>query len=419
MTRSNWLNLNGVWQFQSGAADDPLPTGENLAGSILTPFPMESALSGVARYCAYSWYRRTFAVPTNWSGQRILLHFDAVNWRSQIYVNGQLVGTHTGGYDPFSYDITTYLTNNGPQELIARVYSPEDAGGEPRGKQTLYPAGIMFTSSSGIWQPVWLEPVPVTSIHALHLTPDIDHSRLAINAVVSGPTNGVTVKAVAYAGTNAIGVATGLPGANFFLGVASPHLWSPTDPYLYSLQVTLITNSAVADSVGSYFGMRKISVATNNGYNSIFLNNQFVFEFGPLDQGFWPDGIYTAPTDLALKSDLEMEKALGFNMVRKHIKVERQRWYYWADTLGILVWQDMPSCNSYTPSSSPPAVDPLDFILELTAMVTNHWNSPAIHHVGLVQRRAGRGRKRQRRGPDEHRLSRSIDQNAGSFPLGG
>ncbi len=377
LVRSNWMNLNGVWQFQPGATNDPVPAGQNLAGVILVPFPMESALSGVMQYSMFSWYRQTFTVPSSWSGQRIILHFDAVNWRSQIYVNGQSVGIHTGGYDPFSYDITPYL-NGGTNELIVRVYSPEDSGGEPRGKQTLYPAGIMFTSSSGIWQSVWLELVPTTSVSSIHLTPDIDNNRLLVNVAIAGATNGLRINGYAFAGANLVASTTVLPGNKLTLNIPSPILWSPTNPYLYNLQVTLTSNSVPVDSITSYCGMRKISIGMNNGFVQILLNNQFTFEFGPLDQGYWPDGIYTAPTDLALQYDLRMEKTLGFNMVRKHLKVERQRWYYWADQLGILVWQDMPSCNSYTSNPSPPPVDPLDFIAELTAMVTNHWNSPAI-----------------------------------------
>ena len=378
MVRSNWLNLNGVWQFQPGGSNDSAPVGANLAGLILVPFPMESALSGVMQYNPYAWYRRKFVIPSAWAGQRIILHFEAVNWRSQIYLNGQSLGTHTGGYDPFSYDVTGYLTNSGAQELIVGVYSPEDAGGEPRGKQTLYPQGIMFTSASGIWQSVWLEPVPATSIGGLHLVPDLDGNRLQLNVGVNGGTAGLGVRATAFDGTNQIGSATGTPGNNFYLNIPTPKLWSPTNPFLYDLRISLTTNGTVLDAVESYFGMRKISLGTNNGFVRLFLNNQFLFEFGPLDQGFWPDGVYTAPTDLALKSDLETEKALGFNMVRKHIKVEPQRWYYWADKLGLLVWQDMPSCNSYTTNPSPPPVDAVDFVAELTAMVTNHWNSPSI-----------------------------------------
>lgn len=378
MVRSNWMNLNGIWQFQPGATNDPVPTGQNLSGDILVPFPMESALSGVAEYHAWSWYRRTFVVPAAWSGQHVLLHLDAVDWQSQVFVNGTSVGTHRGGYDPVTYDITPYLTGSGPQELIVQVYSPEDSGGEPRGKQTLYPGGIMYTSSSGIWQPIWLEPVPATSVGDYRLVPDIDNNRLKIAVDVAGPTNGVTVNAVARIGSTVVGSVAGAPGANLLLPVPNAKLWWPTNPFLYDLTVTLSNGPALVDSVNGYFGMRKISLGTNNGFIRILLNNQFVFQFGELDQGFWPDGIYTAPTDAALKSDIEQEKNFGFNMVRKHIKVERQRWYYWADKLGIIVWQDMPSCNSYTGNPSPPPVDSNQFVTELTRLVQNHWNSPAI-----------------------------------------
>ncbi|HXI71501.1 MAG TPA: PA14 domain-containing protein [Verrucomicrobiae bacterium] len=377
MVRSNWMNLNGLWQFQAGATNNPVPTGQTLTGEILVPFPMESAISGVKHYYPFSWYRRTFTVPAGWSGQNLLLHLDAVDWESEVFINGHSMGVHRGGYDPVTYDITPYVTGSGPQELIVRVYDPTDAGGQPRGKQTLSPGGIMYTSVSGIWQPVWLEPVPSTSsIASIKLVPDIDNSRLAVTANISGSTGGITVSAVARIGTNVVGSISGAPGAVLQLPVPGPNLWSPTNPFLYDLDVTLSNGVTKVDSVASYFGMRKVSIGTNNNFLKIFLNNQFVFEFGPLDQGFWPDGIYTAPTDLALKSDIEQEKALGWNMVRKHIKVERQRWYYWADKLGILVWQDMPSGNSYT--GSPKPIDAPQFESELVRMVTNHWNSPAI-----------------------------------------
>ncbi|MDR3459629.1 MAG: glycoside hydrolase family 2 TIM barrel-domain containing protein [Verrucomicrobiae bacterium] len=377
MVRTNWLSLNGLWQFQAGATNDPVPTNQTLAGDILVPYPMESALSGVAEYHLFSWYRRTFTVPPAWSGQRILLHFDAVDWQSQVYLNGQSVGIHKGGYDAFTYDVTPYLTGSGPQELIVRVYNAVDFAGEPRGKQTLFQGGIMYTSSTGIWQPVWLEPVPATSISDIKLIPDVDNSRLNISVAISGPTNGVIVNAIARSGGILINTIAGAPGlTNFALPIPSPNLWSPTNPFLYDLTVTLSNATSTIDSVGSYFGMRKISLATNGNQIKILLNNQFVFEFGPLDQGFWPDGLYTAPTDDALKSDIEQEKALGFNMVRKHIKVERQRWYYWADKLGILVWQDMPSVNSYT--GTPQTIDTNQFETELVRLVQNHWNHPAI-----------------------------------------
>jgi fibronectin type 3 domain-containing protein len=376
LVRTNWLNLNGLWQFQPGATNDPVPTGQTLSSQILAPYPMESAISGVMQYSAFSWYRRTFTIPANWSGQRIILHLDAVDWQATVYVNGQNLGVHKGGYDPFSYNITSYLSA-GTNELIVQVYSPEDNGGQPRGKQTLYPGGIMYTSSSGIWQPVWLEPVDASGVNNLQIIPDVDNSRLRLT-VNTYATNGVTVAATVLSNNVVVAGMTGNPQVELDIPLANPNLWSPENPFLYNLQITVIHNGVTNDIVTSYFGMRKISINVVNGVPQIFLNNKSYFGMGPLDQGFWPDGIYTAPTDAALEYDLQQEKALGFNTVRKHIKVERQRWYYWADTLGLLVWQDMPSCNSYTGNPSPPPVDPVQFQTELTAMVTNHWNSPCI-----------------------------------------
>jgi hypothetical protein len=375
LARTDWLNLNGIWQFQAGTTNDPLPTGQTLSSQILVPYPMESAISGIMQYHTFSWYRRTFTVPSTWSGKRIILHLDAVNWQSAVYLNGQNIGSHKGGYDPASYDITAYLSSSGSQELIVQVYSPVDNAGEPRGKQTLYPGGIMYTSSSGIWQPVWLEPVDASGVRNLQIISDVDNSRLRLT-VNTYATSGVTVMAIVSSNGVAINSMTGNPQTELDIPLANPSLWSPDNPFLYDLKVFIIHNGVTNDTVTSYFGMRKISISVVNGVPRTFLNNHFLFEMGPLDQGFWPDGIYTAPTDAALAYDIQMEKALGFNTVRKHIKVERQRWYYWADKLGIMVWQDMPSCNSYT--GSPKRIDPLDFIAELTAMVTNLWNSPAV-----------------------------------------
>ena len=374
LVRTNWLNLNGIWQFQPGATNDAVPTGQTLTNQILVPYPMESAISGVMKYSAFSWYRRAFSVPTNWSGQRIILHLDAVDWQSTVYVNGQSLGVHKGGYDPFSYDITPYL-NGGTNELIVQVYSPEDASGEPRGKQTLYPGGIMYTSSSGIWQPVWLEPVDASGVSGLQIIPDVDNARLRLT-VNTLATNGVTVSATVLSNGVVVNGLTGNPQTELDVRIPNMNLWSPENPFLYDLKVSVIHNGVTNDTVTSYFGMRKIAINVVNGTPEMFLNNQAYFEMGPLDQGFWPDGLYTAPTDAAQAYDLQMTKALGFNMVRKHIKVERQRWYNWADKLGLLVWQDMPSGNSYT--GSPQPINALQFITELSALVTNHWNSPCI-----------------------------------------
>jgi hypothetical protein len=376
LVRTDWTNLNGIWQFQPGATNDAVPTGQTLSSQILVPYPMESAISGVMQYHEFSWYRRTFTVPPAWSSRHIILHLDAVEWQATVYVNGQKLGVHKGGYDPFSYDITSYL-NGGTNELILQVYSPEDNGGQPRGKQTLYPGGIMYTSASGIWQPVWLEPVDASGVNNLQIVPDVDHSRLqlTVNTYVTG---GISVVATVSSNGVVVSTTTGNPQTVLNLPVPSANLWSPENPFLYDLQVAVTYHGVTNDTVTSYFGMRKISISVVGGVPQIYLNNQPYFAMGPLDQGFWPDGIYTAPTDAALKYDLQEEKAFGFNAVRKHIKVERQRWYYWADKLGLIVWQDMPSCNSYTGNPNPPMVDPLDYIAELTAMVTNHWDSPCI-----------------------------------------
>ena len=376
LVRDDWLNLNGVWEFQSGAEGDSVPSGQTLSDEILVPFPMESALSGVMEHHERAWYRRTFTVPEAWGGQRLLLHMDAVDWESEIFINGQSVGSHQGGYDPAAYDITEYLNESGAQELIVRIYDPTDSAGYPRGKQTLSPGGIMYVCSSGIWQPVWLEPVPETHVESLRLVPDIDNDQLTITADISGAVDGVTVTAVASDEYGVVGSGTGEPGSAFTVPVPDPDLWSPDNPFLYDLTVTLSNSAGQVETISSYFGMRKISVGVVDGYRKMLLNDEFVFEFGPLDQGFWPDGLYTAPTDDALKSDIEEIKTLGYNMVRKHIKVERSRWYYWADTLGILVWQDMPSVNSYT--SNPQTIDTAQFKTELTSMVTNLWSHPSI-----------------------------------------
>jgi hypothetical protein len=376
LVRTNWLNLNGLWQFQTGATNDPVPVGQTLSNQILVPYPMESAISGVMQYSEFSWYRRTFTVPAAWSGKHIILHLDAVDWQATVYVNGLKIGVHKGGYDPISYDLTAYL-NGGTNELIVNVFSPEDNGGEPRGKQTLSPGGVMYTSSSGIWQSAWLEPVDASGVSCLHLVPNIDNSQLQLT-VNTYATSGVSVIATVLTNGVALNSVTGAPAAQLVIPVPNENLWSPTNPFLYDLQISIIHNGATVDTVTSYFGMRKISTSQVAGRWRILLNNQYLLELGPLDQGFWPDGLYTAPTDAALAFDIQMEKAMGFNMVRKHLKVERQRWYYWADTLGILVWQDMPSCNTYTGNPTPPTVDPVQFTAELTAMVTNHFNSPSI-----------------------------------------
>ena len=376
MVRDEWLNLNGLWQYQPGAAGDAVPVGQNLSGQILVPFCVESAISGVMEHHERLWYRRSFEVPAGWQGQRILLHFGAVDWESEIYINGTRVGIHQGGYDAFYYDITSHLTDSGPQEVIVRVFDPTDNAGVPRGKQTLTPGGIMYTSCTGIWQTVWLEPVPQVSITDLRLFPDVDNNRLKVTGYTSSVQPNLTIQATAYRNGIPAGTVSGGVGEELHLMLQNPRLWSPTDPFLYDLTVVVKQGQTEIDRVESYFGMRKVSLGTVDGVVKMLLNNEFVFQMGPLDQGLWPDGIYTAPTDEALKYDIEKTIEMGFNMTRKHIKVEPARWYYWCDKLGLMVWQDMPSLNSYT--ANPQPIDAPQFKVELERMVQTHWNSPSI-----------------------------------------
>lgn len=377
MQRNDWQNLNGLWQFQPGTQADIVPTGKDLTREILVPYPMESALSGVMSHYDRSWYRRTFTVPRKWNGSKLILNFGAVDFESEVFINGTSLGIHKGGYDSFSYDVTPYLIGKGPQELIVRVYDPTDAAGNPRGKQTLHQGGIMYTSTSGIWQTVWLEPVSATSsINNLKIEPDVDAGRLKLTVNTLGLATGTTITATVKDGKTTVGTVNGNTNTVLYIPIPKVKLWSPEKPFLYDLKVDLKNCNKTIDTVRSYFGMRKISMGLVNGVNKLLLNNKVTFLMGPLDQGFWPDGLYTAPTDAALKSDIVQEKALGFNMVRKHIKVEPARWYYWADKLGIMVWQDMPSENSYM--SNPPTLETAQYELELTSMVKNHFNNPSI-----------------------------------------
>lgn len=373
MTRDQWRSLNGEWEFASGALYSSPPFSQTLPETILVPYPVESGLSGIMRHEATMWYRRTFRVPSAWNGQRLMLNFDAVDWETTVYVNGQFIGTHRGGYDSFSFDITDHLVD-GDNELIVYVFDPTDAGNVPMGKQRLRSRTLWYSAVSGIWQTMWLEPVPFGHITRLDMTPDIDQHILRLIVHGAGVTN-ETVEAIASINGTPIGSIAGPIETELQLPVSNLHLWSPDDPFLYDLQVRLKNGSSVTDRVGSYFGMRKIERAWLGNYNRPMLNHQFIFQQGVLDQGYWPDGLYSAPTDEALRHDIEVAKAFGYNMIRKHVKVEPQRWYYWADRLGMLVWQDMPSMqDNYSPSFS----DQDQFQIELREMVDEHRNAPSI-----------------------------------------
>jgi hypothetical protein len=378
LTRADWLNLNGVWEFQPGKKDDATPLGKTLSGEILVPFAPESALSGVMQHHDRLWYRRAFTVPANWTGKQVLLHFGAVDYETEVFVNGKSVGTHKGGYDPFTFDITSALTGSGPQELIVRAFDPTNAGGQPRGKQTLRPGGIMYTPTSGIWQTVWLEPVSTGGIETLKIVPDVEGGsvKITIDPLGDAPADSEVAISVKD-GDRVVATAKGKPGTELTIKVPDAKLWSPDSPFLYDVQATVLSGGKALDDVKSYFGMRKIELGKVDGITKMLLNGKFVFQIGPLDQGFWPDGIYTPPSEEALKFDIQSMKDLGFNMVRKHIKVEPARWYYWTDKLGLLVWQDMPSANSYDDQPTPP-VDKPEYKSELTRLVDNLHNHPSI-----------------------------------------
>jgi hypothetical protein len=372
MVRADWLNLNGIWDYCPGLPGDTVPAGRALGDKILVPFCVESAISGVMETHDRLWYHRTFEIPATWTGKHVLLHFSAVDWEAEVFVNGISVGIHRGGYDPFSFDITAYL-HDGANELHVRVSDPTDSGEQPRGKQSSRPGGIFYTSVTGIWQTAWLEPVPETHITRITLVPDVDNELLNVTVLVAGSTSGtVTVEATAWNGTAAVGQSSGIANVSFLVPVSNPRLWFPADPFLYNLTLSVKAGAEIQDSVDSYFGMRKISRALVGGQYKMFINDQFTFQFGPLDQGFWPDGIYTAPTDEALKWDIEKTKELGFNMTRKHVKVEPDRWYYWCDKLGLLVWQDMPSGNNGN------AEGQANFEHELRRMIECRQNHPSI-----------------------------------------
>ncbi len=345
LVRKEWLNLNGTWDYWGGKgapdarhAHGDAPKFPDQVEQIRVPYPVESRLSGLERLGEVNlWYRRSFELPEGWRGQRVRINFGAVDRLATVFVNGTRVGFHDGGYSSFSFDITPEL-KPGRNEIVVGVYDPSTGDGM-LGKQSLKPGGIFYTPSSGIWQTVWLEPVGAAHVARLDMTPVPENQQLRLIVRADAESE---VEAVALRDGREIGRTTGAPGTELLLPVPKPRLWSPDDPFLYDLKVTLRRGGEVVDRVDSYFGMRSIRVGNVAGVPRPLLNGKFVFQFGPLDQGFWPDGLYTAPTDEALKSDLQATKDLGFNMVRKHIKVEPARWFYWADKLGLLVWQDMP-----------------------------------------------------------------------------
>ena len=395
LVREKWINLNGLWDYAITPKKAAQPT--QFAGKILIPFCIESALSGVKKTLNNDqrlWYRRTFPAP-ELAENRLLLHFGAVDWETTVYFNGHSLGTHKGGYDSFSFDITDSL-QAGDNELVVSVY---DATKSPqaRGKQNTTdidkPDGAFYTPCTGIWQTVWMETVPGNHIDSLKIVPDIDTETFSVT--VNGGTG--TAKVTVFDGKTTVASETGKPGELIYLKIRKAKLWTPKSPFLYDLTVTL-----GKDTVKSYFGMRKIALARDgDGIIRPFLNNRFVFQSGPLDPGYWPDGIYTAPTDDALKFDIEITKKLGFNMIRKQMKVEPERWYYWCDKLGLLVWQDMPAGQVGTGAERPNPTrvgtdgKPVSqeaaqqFEGELYTLMEQHFNHPSIIQWTIFSEKLG------------------------------
>lgn len=346
LTRTSWQNLNGLWYYAITKAGSPEP--QNYAGRILVPFAIESSLSGVQKNVGPEnelWYRRTFSVPPAWKGKQVLIHFGAVDWRTEVYVNEIKIGSHQGGYTPFSFNITPFLNRSGEQKISVKVWDPADKGFQPRGKQVLRPGGIFYTAVTGIWQTVWLEPVNEKHITAIRTVPDIDNGRIVVEALTSGTNFSDRCEVTVMEGDKIVATAKAAAGQKAEVAVPDAKLWSPDSPFLYGMKITLRSAEGKEyDAAGSYFAMRKISTKRDAlGIMRIQLNNTDLFQQGPLDQGWWPDGLYTAPTDEALKFDVLKTKEFGFNMIRKHVKVEPSRWYMHCDQIGILVWQDMPS----------------------------------------------------------------------------
>ena len=355
MLRPEWKSLNGLWDYAVTPKSEARP--KTFDGKILVPFAIESSLSGVGKALTPDdalWYSTSFSVPSNWKGKRLILNFDAVDWKAEVFVNDIKVGSHTGGYTRFSLDVTPYV-KNGSNSLVVRVEDASDNDFQPRGKQVKDPRGIWYTSVSGIWQSVWIEPVApahITDYNVVYVTVDAAGVQegdvvkvFLLDGGIGYSTETANAAKPAADGMYSV-LASGMavPGGTVTLNVRNPKLWSPESPYIYGLDIQILRAGKVIDRVAAYAPMREVSAYRKNGNTLLMgLNGEGLFQLGPLDQGWWPDGLYTAPTDEALKFDIQKTKDFGFNMIRKHVKVEPDRWYYYCDQLGMIVWQDMPS----------------------------------------------------------------------------
>jgi beta-galactosidase/beta-glucuronidase len=344
MTRPDWINLNGWWQYAILPKEERKP--DTFTGKILVPYAVESTLSGVGQALLPDqaiWYRRTFTTPERWAGLRTLLHFGAVDYECEVWVNGTAVGLHRGGYLPFTFDISDLLVEV-ENELVVAVWDPTDTGLQQRGKQVLQPGTIWYTAVSGIWQTVWLEPVPEASIEGLKLTPDLDGQCLIVEARIRGVAVGTNLEVDVFSSDKLITSVRGSSDGLLRCEIINPRAWNPADPHLYDLKIRLLHEGQVLDEVSSYFAMRKFELLRDSaGHQRFALNGEPIFLYGPLDQGYFPDGLYTPPSEGAMLYDIEYTQSIGCNMIRKHIKVEPLRWYYHCDRLGMIVWQDMPN----------------------------------------------------------------------------
>jgi len=381
MVRNAWMNLNGLWNY---AITRKGIKPEKWDGTILVPFPIESAVSGVRKRVSENenlWYKRDFIIPNVWNKKHILLNFEACDWETRIWVDGKEVGTHMGGYDPFTFDITQSIGDKKIHELLVCVWDPTDKGTQPRGKQVSSPGSIWYTPTTGIWQTVWIEPVNESYISSFRTVTNTNGTIIFKSDVKNGA-EGYLSFIVKKEGKT-IATATGNTDNEITVQIKDPILWSPDRPFLYDISIELKKNNKIVDRVKSYTGIRKISIGkTSDGFTRMLLNNDFVYQNGPLDQGFWPDGIYTPPTEDAMVYDLRMTKKMGFNMLRKHVKVENRIFYYWCDKLGIIVWQDMPSgdvsIGGIQPdiNKSKEATEQYEF--ELRRMIETKYNHPSI-----------------------------------------
>jgi hypothetical protein len=381
LVRKNWINMNGLWDYAITPKDTK---PESWTGQILVPYPVESALSGVKKRVSDAenlWYKTSFKVPGSWKKDKLLLNFEASDWETTVWVDGKEAGMHRGGYDPFTFEIAGLLNNEKEHELLVRIWDPTSSGPQPRGKQVNNPGGIWYTPTTGIWQTVWIEPVKEAYISSFRAVPDIDSKSMSF--VVSSPVAETTADIEISASGKKVAEGSGKAGEKIVLNIENPILWSIDNPFLYDVAISLKENGKVTDKITSVAGMRKISIGkAKDGFTRMLLNNEFVFQNGPLDQGFWPDGIYTPPTDEAMIYDLKIIKKMGFNMLRKHVKVENRRFYNWCDKMGILVWQDMPSGDKYINGDMPDITKTEEsgkqFEYELQRLIETKYNHPSI-----------------------------------------